>query len=225
MESSLLVVSTDIMKRNMIESQLKPIGINNDFILSIFEKIPREIFIKEDLKSIAYHDGDIEIIDGRWLLSSHKLAKFISCLEYSQNDVILEIGSGVGYSTAILESLASIVVGIEKDNKLRKYANNIMAEIGLDRAIIIEGEHNKGHKKSAPYDKIFIFGSVPSVPEILLQQLSDKGNLVCAIRDYNSASSKAVVFTKNKGIISSSILFETYVPKMPGFEEKLDFEF
>ena len=66
---------------------------------------------------------------------------------------------------------------------------------------------------------------MPSVPEILLQQLSDKGNLVCAIRDYNSSSSKAVVFTKNKGIISSSILFETYVPEIPGFEESLDFKF
>ena len=67
--------------------------IPNDLILSIFEKVPRESFIQQDLKSIAYHDGDIEIKDGRWLLSSHKLAKFISCLEYSQNDVILEIVS------------------------------------------------------------------------------------------------------------------------------------
>ena len=220
-----MVASLDIMKRNMIDSQLKPIGINNDLILSIFRKVPREIFVQRDLKSVAYHDGDIEVKDGRWLLSSHKLAKFISCLNYSKNDVILEIGSGVGYSTAILESLASIVVGIEQDEELRKHANNIIKNIGLDRAIIIDGNHKEGNEKSAPYDKIFIFGLIPKVPEVLIQQLAENGNLVCALRDNNSPSSKAVVFTKNKGIISSSILFETYVPEMPGFEEKLDFEF
>ena len=218
-------MSLDLMKQNMIDSQLKPIGINDDNILSAFRNIPREAFVSDDFKKIVYHDGNIEVKDSRWLLSSPTLAKFISSLDYSLNDVILEIGAGVGYGTAILESLASIVVGIESDQLLRKRANEIITQIGLDRAIIIEGEHRKGHIKSAPYDKIFIFGSISYAPENLFEQLADKGKLVCALKNKNSVNSKAVVFTKNKGIISSSILFETYVPEIPGFDVNSDFEF
>ena len=209
----------------MIDSQLKPIGINDDNILDVFNKVSREIFLKDEFKSIAYHDGNIEIKENRWLLSSSEIARFISCVKFSKNDVILEIGAGIGYGTAILESLGSIVVGIESDDELRERANTILSKIGLDRAIIIEGRHNNGHEKSAPYDKIFIFGSIPTAPEKLFEQLSDDGKLVCAIKDYNSTNSKAIVYTKNKGIINSSVIFETYVPEIPGFEKKIDFEF
>tara|TARA_B100000686_G_scaffold195220_1_gene202115 strand:+ start:2815 stop:3456 length:642 start_codon:yes stop_codon:yes gene_type:complete len=213
------------MKKNMIDSQLKPIGINDDEILDVFRKVPRELFLSDEYKSIAYHDGNIEIKDNRWLLSSSEIARFITCVEFSKNDVILEVGAGIGYGTAILESLASIVVGIEYDDELRNRANNIMSKIGLDRAIIIEGEHDKGHIKSAPYDKIFIFGSIPAVPEVLFEQLANNGKLICAIKDYNSTNSKAIVYTKYKDIISSSIIFETCVPEILGFDKKIDFEF
>ena len=217
--------SLDLMKKNMIDSQLKPIGINNENILNVFKSVPRELFLNDKLKSIAYNDGNIEIKENRWLLSSSEMARFITCVDFSKNDVILEIGAGVGYGTAILESLGSIVVGIETDDHLRNFANNILTKIGLDRAIIIEGKHNIGHIKSAPYDKIFIFGSIPAVPEKLFEQLADNGKLVCAIKDYNSTNGKAIVYTKNKGIISSSVIFETYAPEIPGFEKNKDFEF
>ena len=220
-----LSVSLELMKRNMINSQLKPIGVNDDQILSIFEKIPREKFLSEDLQSIAYHDGHIEIKDGRWLLSTATIAQFISSLEYSKSDVILEVGSGVGYCTAILESLSSIVVGVEADKDLRDKANKVIGQIGLESAIIIDGLHNKGHLKSAPYDKIFIFGSIPKVPDEIFKQLAENGNLVSAIKNKDATNSKVIVFTKNKGIISSSILLETFIPAIPGFDENIDFEF
>ena len=221
-----MVASLEIMKNNMINNQLKPSGINDDKLLQIFDSIPKELFLDDEKKSISYHDGNIEVKKGRWLLSNATIAKMIDSVNFSKDDVILEIGAGCGYTTAILESLASIVVGIESDITLREKANKIIAQIGLDSAIIINGDHNKGHLKSAPYDKIFIFGSVSCVPDCLFDQLAENGKLLCGVKNSSDNSyGKAFVFSKNKSIINSSVIFEGNIPEVPGFEKQENFEF
>ena len=84
-----------------------------------------------------------------------------------------------------------------------------------------------GNTKSAPYDKIFIFGSVKSIPDELFNQLADHGKIVCGIKDQNNHESygKAVVFKKNKGIVSCSTIFNVNIPAMLGFDHEDVFEF
>lgn len=220
-------VSIEVMNKNMIDRQLKPVGVNDKLILDAFKSIPRELFVDIDKKSIAYHEGDMEIKEGRWLLSAGLIGRLISSVSISKEDVILEIGSCTGYATAILEKLSSLVVGIEKDYNLRNDANNILAKIGADSALIVDGDHMLGNIKSAPYDKIFIFGSVKSIPDELFNQLADHGKIVCGIKDQNNHESygKAVVFKKNKGIVSSSTIFNVNIPAMLGFDHEDVFEF
>ena len=126
-----------------------------------------------------------------------------------------------------LEKLSSLVVGVEQDVELRNQANNLLSKIGSDSSIIVEGEHALGNIKSAPYDKIFIFGSVQAIPDQLFDQLADKGRIICGIKDQNNSESygKAVVFKKNKGIVSSSTIFNVNIPDMFGFNHKGVFEF
>ena len=220
-------ISTDLMNKNMIDRQLKPMGINNSLILEAFKCVPRELFLDDDKHAISYHEGNIEIKENRWLLSSITIARLINCIPINKEDVILDIGSCTGYGTAILEKLCSLVVGIEFDKELRDNANNVLAKIGADSAIIVEGVHTLGNIKSAPYDKIFIFGSLPTVPEHLYSQLSDNGSIICVVKDQNNFHSygKAVVFKKNKDIINSSIIFDVNIPTMLGFDNKSIFEF
>jgi len=222
-----LSISTDLMNKNMIDRQLKPMGINNLSILEAFKCVPRELFLDDDKHVISYHEGNIEIKENRWLLSSITIARLINCVPINKEDVILEIGSCTGYGTAILEKLCSLVVGIEFDKELRDNANNVLAKIGADSAIIVEGVHTLGNIKSAPYDKIFIFGSLPSIPEHLYNQLSDNGSIICVVKDQNNFHSygKAVVFKKNKDIINSSTIFDVNIPTMLGFDQKSIFEF
>ena len=173
----------------MIDRQLKPVGVNDKLILDAFKSIPRELFVDKDKKSIAYHEGDMEIKEGRWLLSAGLIGRLISSVSISKEDVILEIGSCTGYATAILEKLSSLVVGIEKDYNLRNNANTILTKIGADSALIVDGDHMLGNIKSAPYDKIFIFGSVKSIPDELFNQLADHGKIVCGIKGQNNGKS------------------------------------
>ena len=215
------------MNKNMIDGQLKPMGINDEIILQAFKDVPRELFIDEEKSSLSYHEGNILIKDNRWLLSSMIIARLINCVSISNEDIILEIGSCSGYTTAILEKLCSLVVGVESDKKLRDIANNALAKIGANSAIIVDGNHKEGNIKSSPYDKIFIFGSVPSIPDTLFNQLSDKGSLITIIKDQNNPKScgKAVVFKKNKDIISSSKVFDVEIPFMDGFDIEESFSF
>ena len=222
-----MTVSIELMNKNMIDRQLKPIGVNNELILNAFKSVPRELFVDKDKVSIAYHEGNIEIKEGRWLLSAGLIGRLINSVSISKEDVILEIGSCTGYATAILEKLSSLVVGVEIDHVLRNSANDLLSKIGADSSVIIEGEHILGNMKSAPYDKIFIFGSVKSIPDNLFEQLADNGSIICGIIDQNNSKSygKAVVFKKNKGIVSSSTLFNVNIPAMVGFDFKGTFEF
>jgi len=222
-----LTVSIELMNKNMIDRQLKPIGVNDEFILDAFKSVPRELFIDKDRIAISYHEGNIEIKEGRWLLSAGLIGRLIHSVSVSKEDVILEIGSCTGYATAILEKLSSLVVGVEMDAILRNNANNLLSKIGANSSVIVEGEHTHGNIKSAPYDKIFIFGSVQSIPNELFDQLADKGKIICGITDQNNMQSygKAVVFKKNKGIVSSSTIFNVNMPYMFGFDRKNVFEF
>jgi protein-L-isoaspartate(D-aspartate) O-methyltransferase len=215
------------MNKNMIDGQLKPMGINDPIILEAFKNIPRELFLDKDKSSISYHEGNILIKDNRWLLSSILIARLINCVDISNEDIILEIGSCSGYATAILEKLCSLVVGVEADTKLRDIANKSLTKIEANSSIIVEGQHTLGNLKSAPYDKIFILGAVQSVPNALFSQLTNNGSLVTVIKDQNNLKScgKAVVFKKNKDIISSSIIFDVEVPFMEGFINKEGFDF
>ena len=222
-----MTVSIELMNKNMIDRQLKPIGVNNELILDAFKSVPRELFVDKGSISIAYHEGNIEIKEGRWLLSAGLIGRLINSVSISKEDVILEIGSCTGYATAILEKLSSLVVGVEKDAELRNNANDLLSKIGADSSVIIGGEHFHGNIKSAPYDKIFIFGSVQSIPNELFDQLADNGRIICGIKAQNNTSSygKAVVFKKNKGIVSSSTIFNVNIPNMFGFNHKGVFEF
>lgn len=222
-----MAVSLELMNKNMIDGQLKPMGINDPIILEAFKNIPRELFLDKDKSSISYHEGNILIKDNRWLLSSILIARLINCVDISNEDIILEIGSCSGYATAILEKLCSLVVGVEADTKLRDIANKSLTKIEANSSIIVEGQHTLGNLKSAPYDKIFILGAVQSVPNALFSQLTNNGSLVTVIKDQNNLKScgKAVVFKKNKDIISSSIIFDVEVPFMEGFINKEGFDF
>ena len=186
--------------------------------------MPREIFVDKEKSSHSYHEGNILVKNNRWLLSSMVIARLINCVNISNEDIILEIGSCSGYTTAILEKLCSLVVGVEADSELREIANKTLTKIEANSAIIVDGDHSEGNLKSAPYDKIFIFRAVSSISDTLFKQLSENGSLIIN-KNHNNIKScgKAVVF-KNKDIISSSNIFDE-VPFMEGFSKKKDLIF
>ena len=211
-------------RHNMVENQIRVNRVTHQGIINAFEKIPREVFVPDNLATLAYVDEKLMITEGRYLLQPMVLARLLQSAKIRPDDVVLEIGCGTGYSTAILASIANTVVAIEEDETLAKQATNNMVELGVDNAAIMTSPLAEGYKKQHPYNAIVLSGSVAKVPESILAQLIDGGRLVTVVNKHDSLG-KGVLMTKFGGSISTEEIFDAWTPILPGFELPPSFAF
>ena len=211
-------------RHNMVENQIRVNRVTHQGIINAFGEIPREVFVPDNLATLAYVDEKLMITEGRYLLQPMILALLLQSAKIRPDDVVLEIGCGTGYSTAILASIANTVVAIEEDETLAKQATNNMVELGVDNAAIMTSPLAEGYKKQHPYNAIVLSGSVAKVPESILAQLIDGGRLVTVVNKHDSLG-KGVLMTKFGGSISTEEIFDAWTPILPGFELPPSFAF
>jgi protein-L-isoaspartate(D-aspartate) O-methyltransferase len=209
---------------NMVESQLRTNKVTSDQLLEAFEEIPRERFVPGALKGIAYVDEDLEIAPGRFLMEPRVLARLIQAADPGVDDVVLDLGCGTGYATAILARLSATVVAVEEDPALAERANEVLTGLEVDNAVVIEGRLADGYPKQAPYNVILINGAVGQVPANITDQLADGGRLVTVVKD-SQAMGRAVLMQRTGESVSSRVLFDAAVPLLPEFRVEPGFVF
>ncbi|KQO80848.1 protein-L-isoaspartate O-methyltransferase [Rhizobium sp. Leaf262] len=213
----------------MVDSQLRTTDVTSHSVLKAFLAVPREAFVPAGVKQIAYADEDLQICpakDGRparYVMKASPLAKMLQLAAINKTDVVLEIGSGSGYVSAILSQLAGSVVSLESDEELSAVATAALSTLGYDNVATVNGELAQGYAAEAPYDVIFINGSVEEVPATLLEQLRDGGRLVAVVGYGNSA--KATVYRRDGKGTSSTGFFNASVKPVPGFTKAREFVF
>ncbi|KQQ46631.1 protein-L-isoaspartate O-methyltransferase [Rhizobium sp. Leaf311] len=213
----------------MVDSQLRTTDVTSHSVLKAFLAVPREEFVPANVKQIAYADEDLQIcpakdgLGARYVMKASPLAKLLQLAAITKDDVVLEIGGGLGYVTAILSQLAGSVVSLESDEELSAAATATLSSLGYDNVATVTGPLNKGHAAEAPYDLIFINGSVEDVPAALLDQLHDGGRLIAVVGYGNSA--KATVYRRDGKGTSSTSFFNASVKPVPGFAKARDFVF
>lgn len=216
-------------RRNMIESQIRPNKVRDERVLTAMETVPREAFVPEFLKGIAYVDEDLEIKKGRYLLEPMILARLLEEGHIKASDKVLDVAPATGYSTAILARLAETVVGLECDPELQAQAVNNIGFLSLKNVDVRVGKLSQGYDNNAPYDVIIINGSVDEIPAALFAQLAESGRLLAVIRRYGPANAahtgEARLYTKTKGQISSCALFDANVKPLLEFSAKAAFTF
>ena len=212
-----------VARNNMVESQIHPNGITGYEVLEAMKAIAREKFVPQDKRALAYADEELEIAPGRYMLAPLQLGRLLKMAEISSDDVVLLIGSGTGYSAAVIGLLAQAVLAVEEDEKLAEASTENLAAMDITNAVVINGKHADGAPDEAPFDVILINGAVKEIPENLLAQLKNGGRLVCIRADDEVGHCIAMVrnddcFCENRGPACNAALLTGFDTAKSGFE-------
>lgn len=213
----------DILRKNMVDSQLKPNKIIDKNLIDAFLNVPREIFVSKKNINQSYIDDNIDLTKNRFLLNPMIISRLIQALEIKKTDTILLLGSNVGYTSVILSYLCNTVIGIESIKSFYEFSINVLVKLDVNNVAIIRGKIENGFPDQQPYDNILIEGGVNFVPDIILKQLIDEGKLVAVEIDKNNIG-KAVIYRKRKNNYSKRFLFDANVPLLDVFKNKFTFE-
>lgn len=217
------MIDFEAARIKMVEHQIRTTDVTSHSVLRAFLSVPREAFVSEKAKPLAYLDADIELSPGRYLMEASPLAKLLQAAEITKNDRALDVGAGSGYVAALLSHLAGSVTALESDGALCELAAANLNALGCQNVTVVTGELTKGYAAAAPYDLIFVNGSVEEVPAALLEQLAEGGRLVAVIGYGNAAQAK--ILLREHGSISESSRFNLSVKPLPGFAKVKEFVF
>lgn len=210
-------------RRSMIDSQLRPNKVTDQALLDAMAVIPREEFVPAAYRSVAYVDEDVSLGNRRCLLEPMVLARLIQAAAPGKGDRVLDVGSATGYGAAILSYLAAEVIGLECDGGLADQANTLIGARGIGNAMVLQGPLEQGVPRRAPFNAIVIEGMGDFVPPMLLDQLGDGGRLAAVVRDRGVG--RAMIYTRNAGILSARALFDASVAPLPGLQREAGFVF
>lgn len=213
---------------NLVESQVRPNDVTDARIIRAMGQLPREKFVPRAWRQTAYMDESIPLTDdgaqgNRHLVQAMVFAKLVQLARVGNHDLVLDIGCGYGYSSAVLAQLADSVIALEDNSKLVTAANETLSDLEIGNVAVVEGDLTKGVAKEGPYDVIVLNGSVEDIPAALLEQLAEGGRLVAVVR--KGGRSVACLFEKSGPRVDSREAFDARIPPLPGFEKAPAFEF
>lgn len=209
---------------NMIHGLLRPNQVVDERIVEAILSIPREKFLPKDVQNIAYIDTDLALGEGRFLMSPLSFSRLVQASMIQDDDVVLDIGCGMGYSTAILGKLASSVIGIDENPEFLSHATEELSRLEILNCIFHYASLKDGFPKGAPYSLIFLEGAVDFVPENILNQLVEKGRLL-AIVSINKHQAIARLYQRIGQHFAHRDLFDVYTKPLHGFQQLKGFTF
>jgi protein-L-isoaspartate(D-aspartate) O-methyltransferase len=174
----------EMMRERMVRDQIIGRGVSNPRVLDALRSVPRHRFVPDHLESLAYEDGPLPIGQGQTISQPFIVAYMSQALGLTPDDVVLEIGTGSGYQTAILARLARYVYSLERYPELAKPASRLLDELGYDNVEVYVGDGSQGLPDMAPFDAIIVTAAAPAIPGPLRAQMAaENGRLVLPTGD------------------------------------------
>jgi protein-L-isoaspartate(D-aspartate) O-methyltransferase len=168
-------------RARMVETQIKMRGITDARVLKAMETVPRHLFIDEGLIDQAYSDNPLPIGERQTVSQPYIVALMTEAMELKGKEVVLEIGTGSGYQTAILAELVERVFSIERIAALASRARKILDQLNYYNVAIRVGDGSYGWKEESPFDAIITTAAAPGVPRYLIEQLLVGGRLIIPV--------------------------------------------
>ena len=212
--------SFEAMRRAMVESQLRTTGVNDPRVIAAMTAVPRERFVPDEWRALAYMDRPVPVGFGRELNMPEATGLLLTHADVTRHDHVLLVGAGTGYTAALLVLLAGEVIALEDQSELLAAARAAPIDGPVQ---FVEGPLNQGWAAGAPYDLIFIDGAVDQVPETLLAQLKDGGRLAAAVRE--KGATRLGVGRKAGTGFGMDLFADCEAVLLPGFERPNSFVF
>jgi protein-L-isoaspartate(D-aspartate) O-methyltransferase len=168
-------------RQRMVDEQIAARGVRDPRVLDAMRDVPRHRFVADDAQWQAYEDRPLPIGEGQTISQPYMVAAMTELLSPQPSSVVLEIGTGSGYQTAVLARLAAHVTSIERHAPLADRAGRILEMLGYANVRVLVGDGTEGHAAGAPYDRILVTAGAPGVPDSLKRQLGEGGRLVIPV--------------------------------------------
>jgi protein-L-isoaspartate(D-aspartate) O-methyltransferase len=215
-------------RQHMVDGQVRPSDVTDNRILDAMLAVPREAFVPQSQRALAYLDLDLDVSDGasakRFLIKPVVVAKMLQAAEIKDTDTVLVAGCATGYTAALVARLAARVTATEPDPKEAAKAKDVLAQLGLGNVTFRSLAAADGDPASGPYDVIVLDGATEVTPVRLYQQLKDGGRLVGVFA--LSKPPRAMIVTRSHETdFGSRVLFDAAAPVLPGLERLPEFVF
>jgi protein-L-isoaspartate(D-aspartate) O-methyltransferase len=217
-------------RQNMVDCQVRTNDVTDHRILDAMTALPREDFVPDDKRALAYLDLDLDVCEGgtgaakRFLIKPMLMAKLLQAAEILKTDRILIVGAATGYAAAVAALLAPTVTATESDSALVAKGRNILSTLGFDAKVTFRtAEAAAGDPAGAPYDVIILNGATEIAPDNLYRQLRDGGRLLGVFA--TTQPPRAMIVRRSHGDFGTRSLFDAAAPVLPGLERVPDFVF
>ena len=195
----------------VINNQLLPNNITNESVLKLFRLIDKVSFFDKVDNSMENVDNNFFFNEKRFMLKNSTIGKLLNLIVDRNYSNTLNVGSGTGFTSAILSQISSFVISLESDKSLHEKEKKNLKIHEIENVKSVNEKLNNGYKNSMPYDLIFINGCLSESPKIFLDQLDSVGRLVC-IESIDSNIKKIVQYFKNNNILERK---EYYIVNAP----------
>jgi protein-L-isoaspartate(D-aspartate) O-methyltransferase len=214
-------------RQNMVDCQVRPSDVTDVSIIDAMLEVPREAFVPQNQRALAYLDLDLDVSEGaavkRFLIKPAVLARMLQAAEIKATDTVLVVGCATGYAAAVVAKIAGQVTATESDASLAAKAGAALAALGLGTVTVRVAAAADGEQAAAPYDVIVLDGATEIIPEGLFRQLKQGGRLVGVFA--TTLPPRATIVTHSHDDFGHRALFDAVAPVLPGLERVPAFVF
>jgi protein-L-isoaspartate(D-aspartate) O-methyltransferase len=211
-------------RANMVEQQIRPWEVLDPAVLELLYAVPREAFVPEPLRNLAFADLELPIGEGERMMAPKVEARILQALALRKTERVLEVGTGSGYLTALLARSAAQVHSLEIRPALAAFGRANLERHGIDNVTLEVGDGARGDAKRAPYDAIVLTGSTPVLPASLREQLAPGGRLFAVVGEAPVMAARLVTCTA-PGAYATLDMFDTVLAPLANAERASRFRF